>query len=306
MSFLSVLLLLLPRALASDLPIVQAAQIRELQAELTHPTDVAWGPKGALYVADGVNNRIRVLDPLGNILRTIAPEGLDKGQMDKPLGLDVAPDGRILVADSGHGRVLVFSAEGALEKAIPLPDAYESPAHPADVAFAPGTGTFYVVDNLNHRVGRRSLSGGAWKFAGRVGTGKEQYRYPFLLSLDARGRPYVVDVINARVKVLREDLTTAGLIGSFGVLPGELYRPKGVTVDRSGRVYVSDSYLGVIEIYSRDGRPLGLLGRGTEVLRLDMPLGLAINKKNELAVVEFGKSRIRLLRVAPLRKVPQQ
>jgi len=83
------------------------------QARLQHPLGVA--ARGAtVFVADTFNSRLRVWD--GSQLATI-PVG--DGTLDEPGGLDVTPEGRLLVADTNHHRVVtVDPATGRVE---PLP-----------------------------------------------------------------------------------------------------------------------------------------------------------------------------------------
>ena len=69
-------------------------------ARLQHPLGVATLPGGSIAVADTFNSLIRVWD--GGALRTITLSE----PVDEPGGLDVLPDGRLLIADTDHHRVL--------------------------------------------------------------------------------------------------------------------------------------------------------------------------------------------------------
>ena len=78
-------------------------------ARLQHPTGVAAGPEGQVYVADTGNSLLRAWD--GSTLRSLPVQGLDQ-----PEGLDVLPDGRLVVADTNHHRVVVVDPwTGALD-----------------------------------------------------------------------------------------------------------------------------------------------------------------------------------------------
>jgi thiol-disulfide isomerase/thioredoxin/sugar lactone lactonase YvrE len=69
-------------------------------ARLQHPLGVAALPGGSIAVADTFNSLLRVWD--AGALRTIR-----LGEpVDEPGGLDVLPDGRLLVADTNHDRVI--------------------------------------------------------------------------------------------------------------------------------------------------------------------------------------------------------
>ena len=80
------------------------------RARLQHPLGVAWSPGDQrIYVADTFNSRLRAWE--GGALRTLPVEGLEE-----PGGIDVLPDGRLVVADTNHHRVVVVDpASGAVE-----------------------------------------------------------------------------------------------------------------------------------------------------------------------------------------------
>jgi DNA-binding beta-propeller fold protein YncE len=66
---------------------------------MQHPLGLALGRGGELYVADTFNNAIRVWR--GAHLWTVPVEGFSE-----PGGIAALPDGRLLVADTGHHRVV--------------------------------------------------------------------------------------------------------------------------------------------------------------------------------------------------------
>jgi Bacterial regulatory proteins, luxR family/NHL repeat len=59
---------------------------------------LAVGPTGDVFIADGVNHRLRKLGPSG-VITTVA-------RMNTPLGVAVDPHGAVYVADAGDNRVL--------------------------------------------------------------------------------------------------------------------------------------------------------------------------------------------------------
>lgn len=92
-------------------------------ARFQHPLGVAASPGGGpVYVADTYNSALRAWD--GERVRTLPVRGLRH-----PGGLDLLPDGRLVVADTGNSRIVVVDpATGAVEPV----DVDETWVHGAD------------------------------------------------------------------------------------------------------------------------------------------------------------------------------
>jgi tripartite motif-containing protein 71 len=84
------------------------------------------------------------------------------------------------------------------------------------------------------------------------------------------------------------------IIGGWGVEKGEFFRPKGVAVDRNNRIYVSDGYMGVIQVFRSTGEFYSAVGDITEnkVKKFHTPAGIFIDDNNRLYVVEMFANRI--------------
>ena len=116
-----------------------------------------WFPFGEdepiLYVADSLNNRISVItDPLTRA----TPSGPDKilssgGSLNDPLGLNVAPDGHLLVVNGNDGFVTEITPHG-VQIAKKLIDSSGNPPGAGalfGVVFDPEVGLVYVDDATN-------------------------------------------------------------------------------------------------------------------------------------------------------------
>jgi len=267
---------------------------------LDEPSDVAVSGDGKIYVVDGVNHRIKVFDADGKPLTSFGEEGSDNGRFNFPLGIDVDGSGNIYVADSGNHRVQIFDRNRTFRAGIDLPAKNGKPADPTDVAVDTTRDRLYVVDNDNHRVLFYVLS--TLEPATSVGEPGEQelmFRYPFLITLDAGGNLYVVDVINTRVQVISPEGQYVTEIGAWGVEKGEFFRPKGVAADSAGRIFVGDSYMGVIQVFDTWGEFKGVLGDAEqkEIHRFRTPVGLCIDDGNRLYVVEMLADKVSVYRI---------
>jgi len=82
-------------------------------------------------------------------------------------------------------------------------------------------------------------------------------------------------------------------IGGWGVDLGLFYRPKGVCVDSDNQIFVSDSYLGVIQVFNRYGNFKGVIGdeKGA-VLKWKTPVGIAADDRGRLYVVDMTANQV--------------
>ena len=262
---------------------------------LKQPSGAVVGKGGRTYVLDGVNNRVAVFSPAGKFLFDFGKGGDEDGELNFPLGINADWRGRVYVADSGNHRVQVFNSEGDYLYKIALPsNGLPKPSDPTDVAIGSDRNTLYIVDNDNHRIFVYNLS--ERKMTNSIGgmeVKEKGFRWPFSIALDKEGYQYVVDVINATVRVLSPDGRFTIDIGKWGVDKGQLYRPKGVALDSKGRVYISDSFLGVVQVFDRDGNFVSAIGgEDGRVRKFITPARLYIDKEDRLFVTEMFANRV--------------
>lgn len=140
------------------------------------PEGIARDAEGRLYVSDesATDGELRVYDPRGMYLATIAGPGTGPGLLAAPRGLVRDPVGRLLVADAGNARVQVFALPGSAGEGAGGEGGGEDGAQtgraaqafgarfldaaggfvsPADMATAPGA-LLYVADSGSGRVVR--------------------------------------------------------------------------------------------------------------------------------------------------------
>ena len=113
-----------------------------LQAPFNHPTDVAVGPDGSIYVSDGYgNSAVHRFSPDGRHLLSWGTPGAGRGQFTTPHAVWVDARARVFVADRENNRVQLFSPEG--DYYGEWGDLY----HPMDIYIDRG-GTVYVTDQI--------------------------------------------------------------------------------------------------------------------------------------------------------------
>ena len=259
------------------------------------PSDATVGRNGDLYVLDGVNHRVVVYADTGEFRFKFGSRGSGLGQLLLPLGITATPDGKVYVADSGNHRFQVFSADGSPLKAVLLPSTTSDvPPDPTDLAVDLNRQQLYVTDNDNHKLHVYNLSNDSFEQVwGGPGQGRRQFRFPFLIDTSSQGYVLVVEPINTRVQVLNPNGKFVCFIGAWGVKPGQLFRPKGA-VTFEDLVFVTDSYLGRVQIFDMEGNFLGMLTDSEGVpVQLTTPTGITIDaKRRRLYVVELNANRV--------------
>ena len=172
--------------------------------QFNKPADIAFGPAGEVYVADGYgNSRVMKFDAHGKFLKTWGEKGTGPGQFDLPHSIVVGPDGRVYVCDRYNSRIQIFDREGNLKEVW-------SGFVPAGIAFD-RTGTLFVVDGVS-KVMQLDRRGQIVKWWGKepeelgLTAGQKSvpaipnpggwHIVPHLLAADAQGNLYLADVSN--------------------------------------------------------------------------------------------------------------
>ena len=145
-----------------------------VKADVGRPRGVALLGDGRLVLGDPRNNVVRLLNPVDGSLSVLAGSGCPgyadgKGAaaaFNSPYGLVVTVDQKVVVADSGNGRIRVVDLDGNVTTLAggdtlgtndgPVADARF--VSPEDVAID-GTGKLYVSDPGGHRIRRIDSTG---------------------------------------------------------------------------------------------------------------------------------------------------
>jgi WD40 repeat protein len=144
---------------------------------------------GRLAITDVENHRIFVLDTYLRVDVAFGNYGSFDGQLDTPQGVSFMPDGHLLVADSGNGRLQVFTDAGAHVRTIPA-SGVENPMRRPRRAVATQDGTVYVADPVARRVFMISPDGRT--FRAFVPDGAKEFE-PTDVAFGKDGRVYVTD-----------------------------------------------------------------------------------------------------------------
>lgn len=252
------------------------------------PTGVAVDPAGRVWVADGANDRLMVFEKdgsLGQIVRRAAGVALSR-----PMALATSTDGRVWVVDSGNNRIVVLGTAAATETSLVVGKELGR-VDLTDIDVAPDGSRAWVVDNDGNRVLSVTVATGKWEARGSKGAAAGAFNHPRGIAVDSKSRPWVSDVLNGRIERLEPTGRGAAVMVKYGVSPGQVYRPSGIDVVED-RVWVADSVLGVIQVFTTDGVYIDAVRDNQgHVLHLAGPIAVKV-VGDKLYVVEAKANRV--------------
>lgn len=248
-------------------------------ARFNNPYGMASDNKGNLYVADTLNNIIRILTPEGAnwVVTTAAGSAGSVGFADGSNGdarfnspAAVASDsaGNLYVADALNNSIRKMTLAGSNWVVTTLTVAGgrhgSTDGMGLDARFLNPSGvavdsekSVYVADQFNHTIRKVTPAGAVTTLAGLAGHGggadgagnQARFANPSGVAVDSTGNVYVADTWNSTIRKITPEgvvTTVAGLAGVIGNSDGinsqaRFVNPQGVTVDKAGNLYVADT-----------------------------------------------------------------
>jgi alpha-tubulin suppressor-like RCC1 family protein/sugar lactone lactonase YvrE len=242
-------------------------------ARFNGPSGVAVDSEGDVYVADTLNNTLRMVTPSG-LVSTLAGLPGTAGSADGtgsaalfrgPQGLAIDSGGNLYVADTNNHTIRkVVPSTGVVTTVAGLPGTSGSIDgflalfdYPSGVAID-GAGKLYVADTENHTIRVVQPSGLVSTVAGLTGSSgaadgtssAARFNSPSDVAVDSSGTLYVADTDNFTIREVVPSTgavtTLAGVAGSSGSTNGSgsmvrFFHPVGIAADSSGNLYIADT-----------------------------------------------------------------
>ncbi|MBI5446139.1 MAG: hypothetical protein HY900_33620 [Deltaproteobacteria bacterium] len=223
----------------------------------------------------------------------------EAGLLLKPYGVHADGRGKVYVADSATGRVLLFDT--AARDVTVLGEDGPGRLGKAMGVVSGADGKVYVADASTRRV---VVFGAKGEFVTALG-GKEVLAKPVGIALDeARGRIYVADSyghqlvafdLQGNVVFVLGKKNTPGKIaaGSHDNAwdrsseEGEFRFPTGVATDRKGFIYVIDTMNFRVQIFSPEGKFVSAFGElGDAFGQFARPRGIAVDTEGHIYITD--------------------
>jgi sugar lactone lactonase YvrE len=258
---------------AGQLGISGSANDTGTNAQFNSPSGLAFDKNGNLFASDTGNDTIREITSAG-VVSTFAgiagssgfADGAAGGaQFNSPLGIAVAPNGTIFIADSGNhcireisgGNVSTFAGSPGIWGSADGVGTNAQFNGPVGLAFDSRTNLF-VSDANNDTIRKITPDGTVTTFAGAAGRdgstdgtlSSARFRSPAELAFDKKGNLFVADSLNQTIRKISTNgivSTVSGAAGIFGMSDGangagRFYNPYGLAIGADGGLMMTDTY----------------------------------------------------------------
>lgn len=242
--------------------------------------------------------------PIGNIGRALKllatfDDAAIPG-LGMPYGMDIAPDGTLVVANGRSDQVLVLDADGTVVRRfgghgtadgrLSFQRDGQDPLGGAAVA---ADGTVYVADSANFRIQVFDAGGTFLRGWGSYGRADGQFLDPVDVAIGPDGSVFVVDDVRDQIQQFTPEGAWIRTIGSHGSGDGQMNFTGSITVAPDGTIVNADFDNNRVQAWDAAGRFLWTLGSGgTGPGQFRVPSDVAVDAKGNLWVVDQHRVQV--------------
>ena len=252
---------------------------------LVRPYSLATDSRDRVIVTDPGAFGIHIFDFAQQKYKFIShTEGKD--ELHAPQGVTVDKQDNIYVTDSEAGKIFVFGSNGKFQRAIgSLKGGEGFFKRPTGIAVDSAAERIYVTDTWRDKIYVMDMQGSVLQTIGKRGDQNGEFNFPTELRLNGPDL-IVVDAMNFRIQVFDR-------AGAFRyAIGGNFYRPKGLSVDSEGHIYVADAFYNNVQVFDREGHLLYFFGKSAGVGDFELPGGLAIDRSDRIYLADGRHQRL--------------
>jgi len=281
-------------------------RLEPIQNHLSHPTAVALDLYENMYVTESIENRLQIFSQSGAYIKTLSG-------LSEPLGVAVDQQGRIFVGNKLDRNVEVYDTN--LNFLFKLGSGNGEFSQPTAIAIYEDR--VYVADSLEDVI-KVYHPDGSFNFSfGHTGSEAGQFNFPISLAVNELSlelivldRQHIESLTGtgqgARIQIFDMNGLFKRSFGERGIGDGKLGKPAGVEVDSEGRIYVTDTYQQLVQVFDANGTFLTSLYNVDHQLRT--PIGIKRGDSNRLFIASlhtgsvevYGIDSYKQLSVEPL------
>ncbi len=273
---------------------------REISGELlgkplTAPSGIRRSASGHYFLIDRGNHRLLKLDSAFLPLVDFGGANSSGGELDAPERLALDGRGNVYLSDAEALEIFQFDEDLNLIINIRFLDTADALKFGAPSGLAvDNDGYLWVSDAERSRLAIFDNFGLFKEFYADYNSGGQPLERPAGMFALKEGGMIVCDEGEGRAVIYNSYGVQLDVIGE-----GILESPVDVSLDSSGRIWISDKSLGEILCFDRDGYLLlrtGDLGAAYD-LKLHSPLGICISGDETLIIADSGANRILICRI---------
>jgi sugar lactone lactonase YvrE len=251
--------------------------------QFLNPKGIAIDPEGDVYVADCGNNRIVHLFNPGKFVhwvKSFSGKGCanpaDPG-LKAPSQVALDNSGKIYVTDTGHDRIVVFTASGQVFRTIPAREEFAFENGPAMLAVADGADRWnyfcgeqaiYCADRNGTRLWKIDLNGRLLKQVNLPDNEKASYA-----ATDYYHNVWITDREKHCIYKFDKDLGLLDVFGSQGTGKNQFVEPRGIAIwKRYGQVFIAEKKGAQYFWIGTDLKSRDLIKRGNKLYSLTLNL----------------------------------